>query len=369
MEAAKIKTNKPLSTPKTQPPPLLQQYALKLSSKQKRYNKWIYPLWVFCELVAILMGKKKLTPRENTKRCYEDFFDPLCAHTGVWPDYTEGYYENGDENYDEAKLKQFNYILDKTGAKAGLRLLDIGCGNGKLAQRAMQRGCHVTGITVSTEQAKACQEAGVDVRLMDFEQADKEFKDEKFDIIILNGPTEHFVTEEMEYNGESDAMRSKMFNLWHSLLNPGGKLFITCIHFRSPSNIKEVIKHPIKHKIGSYFFQCSVLVRIYSGWYPDIGTYESIAEQLNFKLILDREATQDYFITSVNWSKRLKTFVKENPIYIKRFLKDLFFKDPRYFFMTYLFWIYDPWTWQFAGNEQSPMIHKWLMFEKMSLNP
>ena len=96
----------------------------------------------FCSLAAVLLRRRKLNARENTQRCYEQFFDPLCADTNVWPDYTEGHYPMGNESYDQAKLNQFDYIFDKIQVKPGTKIMDIGCGNGNLLLRARERRCH-----------------------------------------------------------------------------------------------------------------------------------------------------------------------------------------------------------------------------------
>ena len=107
---------------------------------------------------------------------------------------------------------------------------------------------------------------------------------------------------------------------------------------------------------------CSNLVGIYSGWYPPPNMYRQIAGDLNYSLDYERDATHDYYVTSKHWSRRLQGYLKRNPGFAVRFLWRLFIQDPRYFFQAFLFWYYDPWTWQFRGEHRSPMRHLWLMF-------
>ena len=331
---------------------------------QRVFEAAAHPLWAASELSARLLGKKDPTPRENTRRCYEQFFDPLCAETGVWPDYTEGYYPTGDEEYEEAKLGQFDYILDKLGAGEGTRVLDLGCGNGKLLERARERGCVGTGITISRVQAQECQRQGLDVRVCSFDEAQDQFKPGEFDVVILNGPTEHFVSELDALDGKDEAIRAGLFDLLKHVVKPGGRVFITCIHFRVDTDIREVIKHPLQHRVGSYYFYCSNLVRIYSGWYVPLGSYERLAEEAGFSTIHCKDATRDYYLTSRHWSVRLQKFVKNSPGFMARFMAGHFAADPRYFLNILLFWMYDPWTWQFRGGDNSPMVHLWMMLQR-----
>ena len=335
-----------------------------LLKAQRAFEVAAYPLWGACEAAARLLGRDEPTPRENTRRCYEQFFDPLCAKTGVWPDYTEGHYPRGDEDYHEAKLLQFDYILDKVGAGPGTRVLDMGCGNGKLLERARDRGCDATGITISRVQAETCQRAGLDVRVCSFDEASTEFAPGEFDVVILNGPTEHFVSELDALDGRDEAVRRGLFDLLARIVKPGGRVFITCIHFRLDTDIREVLKHPLRHRVGSYYFYCSNLVKIYSGWYVPLGSYEQLASDAGFRTTHRRDATRDYYVTSKNWSKRLQAFVRDNPRFMARFMAGHFRRDPRYFLNIVLFWMYDPWTWQFRGGDDSPMVHLWLMFER-----
>lgn len=330
---------------------------------QRRLRWLCYPLAVACELSALALRRPRLTPRENTRRCYERFFDPLCAQTGVWPDYTEGYYEGGATTYEEAKLAQFDFILDKTGAGPGVRVLDLGCGNGKLMLRATECGCECVGITVSSTQVEACRAQGLDVRLCSFDEVVTAFPRGSFDVVVLNGPSEHFVTQEDQLAGRAESIRRGLFEALEHLLVPGGRVFITCIHQRYGSDPHQAVRHPLVHRIGSYYFYGANLIGLYSGYYPWLGDYEEVAAQLDFSLALRRDATRDYYLTSQQWSRRLLAFVQNNPTFIRRFVVRLFLDDPRFFFHAFLYWVFDSWTWQFRGGDRSPMQHLWLMFE------
>ena len=331
---------------------------------QKEMGHLLPVIEAFCSLAAILLRRRKLTARENTQRCYEQFFDPLCADTNVWPDYTEGHYPTGMETYDQAKLNQFDYIFDKMQVKPGTKIMDIGCGNGNLLLRARERGCEPHGITVSRSQMQRCSAAGLHVKVCSFQSIPQVFAPGTFDYVVMNGPTEHFVTEEDVLAGRKRAIQDEIFHNACYLLKPGGRLFITCIHFRSEAEVARTVESPLRSPVGSTNFFYAVLVQLYSGWYPTVGEYDRASENNSLHLIFERDATEDYYITSRIWGRKLRGFLAENPKFRLRFASRLFWNDPRYFFICFLYYYYDAWTWQFRPAPETPLIHRWLMFEK-----
>lgn len=342
-----------------------------LLKKQNRLRPWLPLINGFCNFSAFVLRRPKLNARDNTRRCYEHFFDPLCSETGVWPDYTEGHYPTGAESYTTGKQNQFDFILDQTRSEAGTRVVDLGCGNGRLLMRAKERGCHASGITVSRVQQATCLELGLDVHVASFQQVEEVFPPGQFDVVIMNGPTEHFVTEEDILNGRKEEVQAEIFAKAAYLLRPGGRVFITCIHQIETADVQEVIQPPLKHEVGSMNFFCSILVGLYSGWYPEQGDYERAAEKSGLKKVFQRDATEDYYHTSRLWGRMLRGYLKEHKGFRNRFLMKLFYQDPRYFFTALLYWYYDAWTWQFRPVEgpdgpTAPMQHLWLMFENQA---
>ena len=318
-----------------------------------------------CNLVAKVIKPPVLTPRQNTARCYETLFDPLCADTGVWPDYTEGYYPTGKETYSEAQALQIDFILEKVGCGPDTRLMDLGCGNGRLLRRAQELGASATGITVAATQRDACRADGLDVHLCSFEKIQERFERETFDIVVLNGPTEHFVTELDALEGRAEDVHSSAFQAVSHLLAPGGRVFITAMHFRGKEpDVHKVLQPALEHPVESDYFYYSNLVAIYSGWYTVGEAFIRAAAEQGLEKVFERDGTEDYFLTSLDWRKRLRNYIRRNPGEIARYLMDFFLKDPPYFFQAYLFFIFDIWTWQFRGGDESPIHHRWMMFAR-----
>ncbi|WOZ75535.1 cyclopropane fatty acyl phospholipid synthase [Kosakonia sacchari] len=95
------------------------------------------------------------------------------------------------ETLDDAQRAKLRLIGEKLKLKPGMRVLDIGCGWGGLAQfMAQNYGVSVVGVTISAEQQKLaqkrCEGLDVDIRLQDYRDLD-----EQFDRIVSVGMFEH----------------------------------------------------------------------------------------------------------------------------------------------------------------------------------
>src|SRR3954447_22932696 len=122
--------------------------------------------------------------------CYS-LFDAFLLACG-FTDLTDGMYE-GDPSrpHEDAQARQAGVWLNRAGVKPGGRLLEIGCGYGRVLRTAIGRGAKAWGITVSPEQVRRGLLAGLDVRLLDYKHLGREW-DGQFDAVIANGSLEHF---------------------------------------------------------------------------------------------------------------------------------------------------------------------------------
>ena len=96
---------------------------------------------------------------------YEAMLDDLMM-------YSCGYWKNATD-LNQAQENKLRLVFDKLRVKPGMKLLDIGCGWGGAAKfAALHYGAEVTGLTISSEQAKLarqkCEGLPVTIELMDY---------------------------------------------------------------------------------------------------------------------------------------------------------------------------------------------------------
>jgi cyclopropane-fatty-acyl-phospholipid synthase len=100
-------------------------------------------------------------------------------------------YFHGTADLATAQEMKIELICRKLGLSPGMRVLDIGCGWGGLAQHmAANYGCEVVGLTISEEQRRyadnLCADLPVDIRLQDYRDVDG-----VYDRIVSVGMFEH----------------------------------------------------------------------------------------------------------------------------------------------------------------------------------
>ncbi|TDT59857.1 cyclopropane-fatty-acyl-phospholipid synthase [Enterobacter sp. AG5470] len=104
--------------------------------------------------------------------------------------YSCAYWKEAD-TLEDAQLAKLRLCCEKLQLRPGMRVLDIGCGWGGLAQfMAQNYGVSVVGVTISAEQQKLaqqrCEGLDVEIRLQDYRDMN-----DQFDRIVSVGMFEH----------------------------------------------------------------------------------------------------------------------------------------------------------------------------------
>lgn len=105
-------------------------------------------------------------------------------------------------------------ILDNSGIKSGMDILDVACGTGVLFPDYLKRGVEsITGIDISAEMAKIAQSKFPDVRVICGDVEDTSF-DGKFDAIMVYNAFPHFPDP------------ANLIKVLANLVKPGGRLSV-----------------------------------------------------------------------------------------------------------------------------------------------
>ena len=120
-------------------------------------------------------------------RMYEQFLGPYNQYSCCFFD--------GTDELEQAEINKLEITCEKLEIQATDRVLDIGCGWGGFAKYAAStRGCHVTGVTLSKEQAEYARKytsgLPVDIVLRDYRELPEMFN-KRFDKILCCGMIEH----------------------------------------------------------------------------------------------------------------------------------------------------------------------------------
>lgn len=165
----------------------------------------------------------------------------------------EGYNKWSETYHIEAnpiKLLSDEFIMECLPSLDGKRVLDAGCGTGKICQGVVERGAaFVKGIDLSP---KMIAEAKKNCPTAEFDTGDLSVKaiDEKFDVVICGLVLGHI-----------NSLESALTNLTGSLKN-GGHLIITDFHpYQTMNNAKRTFSHYGKtfevkhtlHTLNEYF--------------------------------------------------------------------------------------------------------------------
>jgi cyclopropane-fatty-acyl-phospholipid synthase len=94
--------------------------------------------------------------RRFARQSIAHHYDRSPAFFLAWLDrsrsYTHGFYASPDDDLTLAQARKLQFAIDALGLRAGMGVLDVGCGWGAFLEYAGTRGIRVHGITLSREQ-------------------------------------------------------------------------------------------------------------------------------------------------------------------------------------------------------------------------
>ncbi|MFI0981406.1 class I SAM-dependent methyltransferase [Streptomyces sp. NPDC021093] len=216
-----------------------------------------------------------------------DFYSLVLGPSMV---YSCAYFLDPDSTLEDAQRDKLDLIARKLDLQPGQRLLDVGCGWGSMAIHAARTyGVHVTGVTLSTEQAafarKRIAEEGladrIEIRVQDY----RDVRDGPYDAISSIGMAEHVgAVQYAEYAADL-----------YALLKPGGRLLNHQIARRP---IADEGAYHVDEFIDSYVFP--------DGELAPVGRTAGLLEEAGFE-VRDLESIREHYaLTLRHWVANLE---------------------------------------------------------------
>ena len=203
--------------------------------------------------------------------------------------YSSAIYSSPDQTLEDAQRAKLDYVIDLLGLAGGERVLEIGCGWGGLAERIIERsGCHVTGLTLSTQQlayaqrrlARRGRTSKSDLRLQDYRDAS-----ETYDRVVA--------VEMVEAVGE--AYWPTFFKTLRQRLNPRGSAVLQVITI-DQSRFESYRRRP--EFIQRYIFP--------GGMLPTTEIIEQLVTKAGLKLVSSKFFGASYAHTLAEWHRRFQ---------------------------------------------------------------
>ncbi|OCB54167.1 SAM-dependent methyltransferase [Mycobacterium vulneris] len=241
----------------------------------------------------------KLKPHFDDVQAHYDLSDDFFA---VFLDpsrtYSCAYFERDDMSLEEAQTAKIDLALGKLGLQPGMTLLDVGCGWGATAMRALEQyDVNVVGLTLSRNQATYVQQL--------FDESDsprtkrvllagwEEF-DEPVDRIVSIGAFEHFGHDRYDdfFRFAHDALPTDGVMLLHT---------ITGLHPRE-AHTKGV---PLTLELAKFIK--FILTEIFPGGrLPSIEMVEECSARASFTLSRRQSLQSHYARTLDLWAANLE---------------------------------------------------------------
>jgi cyclopropane fatty-acyl-phospholipid synthase-like methyltransferase len=280
-------------------------------------------------------------------------------------DLADGEFLSIDTTLEQGIERQLNYLLDQVGCnRPGFRLLELGCGYGRLLQLAKQRGACAVGVNISPEQVKYCNENGLQVFCCSYRDLLGASQwHGRFDGVIANGSLEHWVQPEDVQAGRMDAIYRESFAIAHKSLDPNApdaRYVTTAIHVKREVKPEYLLTPWYRHPRGSDRRHFSLLHNWMGGYYPTDGQLEECARPY-FSLEMEMDGTLGYKIANDYRMARMLRGLYTCPTLVWRIARSLA-RHPRVTStMIECYFIEKSWDWQFWGDDPPMKLlrHTW----------
>jgi cyclopropane fatty-acyl-phospholipid synthase-like methyltransferase len=302
---------------------------------------------------------------------YYRWADPLWSsphiRNGGYDHFTEGLLDpvlGPHQPLAETHPQKFRWMWERCGGVRGLRVLDVGCGNGAFLRYLRAQGAEAVGLTPSPPQVRGLRAAGLDAHPVDVWDLDRHPElHGRFDAVVMNGSTEHFLNVSQYDPAVQRTRFARCFALLRRCLDPA-----------SPHRRCVITAIGSHRDIGRWeWVQAYLLERSYGGRYVAPDLYTAAAADAGWRCLETENRTLDYYI----WARKVwyhaYVGLLSDPNTLGRVLVDVpvFLCNDPYYVHRLLHCVLGTWSWQFAvpGSplfapaEDPPCRHQWLVYE------
>ncbi len=204
---------------------------------------------------------------------------------------------------EQAQRRKHEYVAEQIGIAAGRRVLDLGCGWGALLAHARDLGATGVGVTLSSAQAAACGQRGLDVHLQDARQVTRETYG-PFDAVASLGAFEHFCSPDEYRAGRQEAIYRDLFDHVAGVLPDGGRFYLqTMVFGRNMIDVEEISTRAPRN---SDAWILALLSCQFPGSFLPSGREQIVrCADPHFRLISAVSGRLDYIETINQWNARI----------------------------------------------------------------
>jgi cyclopropane-fatty-acyl-phospholipid synthase len=218
---------------------------------------------------------------------FELFLDPSMTYSCAWFKDPGAAVRDLEPLLQEAQTRKYRRIADKTGLREGDHVLEIGCGWGGFAEiAARDYGCHVTGLTISEEQAHYArarmERAGLS------ENVTIELRDYR----TLTGRFDHVVSIEM-LEAVGHRFLPKYFDTIDRVLRPGGRAVVQVITLPD--------ERYLRYRLRPDYIQKFVFPGAHL---PSLGAMTRAMRRANLQVVDREDLAAHYAPTLAVWHRR-----------------------------------------------------------------
>jgi len=198
------------------------------------------------------------------------------------------------DNYRPTK-RRLDYELIENLVPSGARVLDLGCGDGRLlAQLSRSKGCQGYGIEINDEYVVQCIKQGVAVYHGDMLEGMSHYHDQSFDLVILSQTLQQSadpprVIHEMLRVGRTAIISSPNFGYWRVRLQlllrgrmpkndllPYAWYSTPNVHLCTITDFRELCAHEKLHIVREVFLvpPSRQIGRTFANWRAGLAIFE-----------------------------------------------------------------------------------------------